>query len=191
MKRVFIIHGWDGFPEEAWLPWLKNKLQEQGLAVTVPAMPDAETPKINQWVPYLAKLIGQPDSETFLVGHSIGVQTILRYLETINVPIGGVVSVCGFYNLIPGSLETKEETEIARPWLETPIDNDQVKKKANKVTAIFSDNDPFVGLENINLFTDRLGAKIVVLKGKGHLGSSDGINEVPEIFNELLELIGR
>lgn len=26
-KRIFIIHGWDGFPEEGWFPWL-NKAME-------------------------------------------------------------------------------------------------------------------------------------------------------------------
>jgi len=28
-KRVFIIHGWDGYPEEGWFPWLKKKLKEK------------------------------------------------------------------------------------------------------------------------------------------------------------------
>ena len=22
-KRAFIIHGWDGYPDEGWFPWLK------------------------------------------------------------------------------------------------------------------------------------------------------------------------
>lgn len=24
-KRVFITHGWDGYPEEGWFPWLKKE----------------------------------------------------------------------------------------------------------------------------------------------------------------------
>jgi len=30
MKRVFIIHGWGGNPEEGWLPWLKKELEAKG-----------------------------------------------------------------------------------------------------------------------------------------------------------------
>lgn len=29
-KRVFIVHGWDGKPSGAWLPWLKKELEAKG-----------------------------------------------------------------------------------------------------------------------------------------------------------------
>ena len=38
MKRVFIIHGWGGYPEEGWLPWLKKELEKNGFKVFVPAI---------------------------------------------------------------------------------------------------------------------------------------------------------
>jgi len=189
MSRVFIIHGWGGFPQEAWFPWLKQQLETKGIAVQVLLMPDSETPRIDTWVTFLAQQIGQPDADTYLVGHSIGVQTILRYLETINTTIGGVLAVAGFYKLIPGSLEGPREEEIAKPWLDIPIDNKKVKQNVSKVTAIFSDNDPFVGLDNVDIFINNLGAEIVVLKGKGHMGASEGFKEIPEILTEVEKMI--
>ena len=30
MKRVYIIHGWEGYPEEGWFPWLKKELEDRG-----------------------------------------------------------------------------------------------------------------------------------------------------------------
>lgn len=27
MKRVIMIHGWEGYPEEGWRPWLKQKVR--------------------------------------------------------------------------------------------------------------------------------------------------------------------
>lgn len=47
MKRVFIIHGWDGYPKEWWYPWLKQELEARSFEVYVPAMPDPEGPKID------------------------------------------------------------------------------------------------------------------------------------------------
>jgi len=35
-KRVFIIHGWDGYLEEGWFPWLKRELEAAGFAAFVP-----------------------------------------------------------------------------------------------------------------------------------------------------------
>jgi hypothetical protein len=189
MKRVFIVHGWGGFPEEAWFPWLKQKLEEKGIEAFVPAMPDTEKPQISQWVSFLAEQIGQPDQDTYLVGHSIGVQTILRYLQTINQPIGGILAVAGFYTLKDTTYQDASEREIAKPWLETPIDNELVKKNAGQITAIFSDDDPYIDLENVEFFKQRLDAKTVVLSGKGHMGQSEGFKEVPEILNELLRMI--
>src|SRR3989344_3930633 len=108
MKRVFIIHGWGGFPEEGWFPWLKKELEARGFAVQVPAMPDTNEPKIETWVPHLAKLVGEPDEQTFLIGHSIGCQTVLRYLQTLKPgqAVGGALFVCGF--LLLRKLETEE-----------------------------------------------------------------------------------
>lgn len=188
-KRVFIIHGWAGYPKECWFLWLKNELEKQDVKAEVPLMPDAEAPKIDRWVPFLEKLVGTPDKETYFVGHSIGVQTILRYLEKIDTVVGGVLAVAGFYTLTDDAFEDEEDKQIVKPWLDTPINNEKVKKNANKITAIFSDNDPFVLLENKNYFKERLGAKTIVVKNKGHIGGSDNVKEYPLILKEITKLI--
>lgn len=136
-KRVFIIHGWCGFPEECWFMWLKEQLEKQGVKVEVPLMPEAEAPQIDKWVPFLEKLVGEPDQDTYLVGHSIGVQTILRYLEKVNAPVGGVLAVSGFYTLNDEAFEDEEDKEVAGVWLKTPINNEKVKENAGEIRAIF------------------------------------------------------
>ncbi len=183
MKRAIIVHGWDGFPEECWFPWLKRELEARGFVVEVPQMPEAATPKIEAWVPKLAEVVGEPDEELVLIGHSIGVQTCLRYLASIEKKIGGLVAVAGFFTLIPGSIGTSDDETVAAPWLTTPIDTDTAKANAGKVIAIFSDNDHFVPLENVEFFKDRLGAETIVLHDRGHMGGGDGIAELPEVLN--------
>jgi predicted alpha/beta hydrolase family esterase len=49
MKRAYLIHGWEGNPENNWFPWLKSKLEEQGFEVSAPAMPNTETPNRTAW----------------------------------------------------------------------------------------------------------------------------------------------
>src|SRR3989338_3050206 len=84
MKRIFIIHGWDFNPKMNWYPWLKKKLEKEGFKVIVPEMPNTSKPKINEWVSHLKKVIGKLDENTYFVGHSMGNQTIMRYLEKEN-----------------------------------------------------------------------------------------------------------
>ena len=189
-KRAVIIHGWEGHPGEAWFPWLKQELEKKGFSVEVPAMPDTDHPKIEAWVPALAKVVGTPDKETFLIGHSIGCQTILRYLETIDAQIGGAVLVAGFFTLNEEMREKSGDKEVDTPWLETPIDYEKVKKATENIVAIFSDTDPWVPLENVKMHEERVGAKTIVLKGKGHMGGSDKCFELPEALNAVVEMAG-
>lgn len=188
-KRVFIIHGWEGSPENCWFPWLKAKLESRGFSVMIPLMPSPEAPEIKSWAGHLRNEVGEPDENTYFVGHSIGCQTILRYIEQLpqGTKIGGIVCVAGFFNL--QGLETEEEKELAKPWLETKIDFEKIKTHTNKITAIFSDNDPFVGLENKELFEKYLGAKTIIEHNKGHFDDAAEIKELPVVLKELLEII--
>ncbi len=187
-KRAFIIHGWGGFPDNYWFPWLKQELEKNNFTVQIPAMPNPDNPTINEWVGSLALTVGVADENTFFVGHSIGCQTILRYLEQLpeNVKIGGLVCVAGWFRLL--HLETEEEKIIAAPWLDTPIDFEKIKKHTNKISAIFSDNDPDVDLGDKKLFENYLNAKTIVEHNKEHFTADAGIKELPSALQAVLEM---
>jgi len=190
MKRVFIIHGWDGYPEEGWFPWLKKELEEKWFKVFVPQLPDAANPRIEKWVPVLARIVGVADEQTYFVGHSIGCQTIARYLETLpeGQKIVGAVFVAGFFERV--NLEKDPDVqETGRLWLEAPLDFSKVKSHLPKSVAIFSDNDPYIPLDNQYDFRKKLGSEIIIEKSKGHFsGQSDGITELPVVLESVLKL---
>lgn len=185
-KRVFIVHGWEGSPEDCWIPWLKDELEQKGFAVYVPAMPHPETPTITDWVECLSRAVGEPDGETYFVGYSIGCQAILHYLERLNSPVGGVVCVAGYFRLSP--LVAEEEKSITKPWLESAMDYNAIRKNASKIIAIFSDDDPDVDLGNKELFEERLSARTLVEHHKGHFSDDAGVKELPSALAAVLEL---
>ena len=80
MKTVIMVHGWDGSPDACWFPWMKKELEERDFKIIVPAMPDPEHPDIDKWVNALADL-PKPDEDFIFVGHSIGCQAIMRFLQ--------------------------------------------------------------------------------------------------------------
>ena len=154
----------------------------------VPQLPDAGNPRIQNWVPAVAKVVGKPDRDTYFVGHSMGCQTIARYLESLpdKTKVGGAVFVAGFFKRLTNLEADEEVRETAKSWLETPIDLGKVKQHLKKSVAIFSDNDPFVPLDNQDDFRDKLGSKIVIEHDKGHFNTTAGIKELPVVLEELL-----
>ncbi|MDP3985280.1 MAG: alpha/beta hydrolase [bacterium] len=189
-KRVFIVHGWDDSPEAGWFPWLRKELEAKGFEVIAPQLPDAAYPRMKNWVPALAEAVGTPDDQTFFIGHSMGCQTIIRYLETVSeeVKVGGAVFVAGFLKRLSGLEDDSEVQEIAKEWLETPIDLEKVKTYLDKSIAIFSDNDRYVPLDNQDDFKEKLGSKIIIVSGMKHFAGSSGFTELPIARDSLLEI---
>lgn len=186
MKRVFIIHGWGGHPKEGWLAWLGKELERKGLQVEVPTMPDTNKPRMEAWIPQLAQVVGTPDQETYFVGHSIGCQTIMRYVASLPSAIGGMVFVAPWVRL-PNLIE--EEREIGKPWLETPIDFQKAKTNGGRIIALLSDNDGDAPVEDAGVFEKELGAQIVILHDKGHFTEGDGVTELPQAYDAVLKIV--
>jgi len=189
-KRVFIVHGWDGYPEEGWFPWLKRELEAKGFTVLVPQLPEPSQPRIHTWVPALAQTVGTADTECYFVGHSMGCQTIARYLATLpaGMQVGGAVFVAGFFKHLSGLENDPEVVATDKHWLETPIDLDNVKSHLINSVAIFSDNDPFVPLDNQADFTQRLGSTVITERGMGHFSGSDGVTKLPVALQSILDI---
>lgn len=189
-KRVFIVHGWEGHPQEAWFPWLANELTARGFQVTVPELPDATFPRIHTWVPTLAAAVGQPDDQTYFVGHSMGCQTIARYLEGLprGLVVGGAVFVAGFFRRLEGLTDDAEERATEHHWLGTDLDLAKVKIHLRKSVAIFSDDDPWVPVDNQYDFSEKLGSKIIIEQGRKHFNDSAGVTELPSARDAVLWL---
>jgi len=194
MKRVFIIHGWEGDSQNHWFPWLKKELEKNDFEVITPNMPNTDEPKIEEWVPFLSELVGEPDENTYFVGHSIGCQAILRYLEILeNKKVGGAIFVAGWFVLTEFTYLEDPEYEqssrkIAKPWIKTLIDFKKVKNSAKKFIAIFSDNDPYVDLSDKNVFVKQLVAKIIIEHNKGHFRLSESGKQLPIVLESILKI---
>lgn len=184
MKKVYLIHCWDGTSSDGWYPWLSEKLSSDNVKVIALNMPNTSCPKIEEWVQALGNAVDELDSETYFIGHSIGCQTIMRYLETQDITkIGGILFVAPWLDLLPQAIADENDYATARPWLTTPIDFEKVKRFTSNIKCIFSDNDYFVSLSQAEEFKAKLGAEVIVIKDRGHISQDDGVYELQEILN--------
>lgn len=190
MKTIYLIHGWGGNPNGDWYKWLVNELKINGITAYAPEMPDTFNPTIKKWIGKLNEVIKNPDEDTYFVGHSIGCQAIMRYLEQLpkNIKIGGVIFVAGWFNLTDDTWDEDYTKEIADEWINTPINFNKIKQHTKIFVDIASDNDPYVPLTDIKLFKERLNAEVITLKGKGHISGEDGVKEFPLLLNKILEI---
>ena len=51
-----------------------------------------------------------------------------------------------------------------------------------------SDDDPYVPIENGELFQEKLGAELVIASGMMHFSADEGITEVPVALEKLIEI---
>lgn len=182
-QRVFIIHGWEGYPEEGWFPWLKRELESRGFEVFAPQMPNPAEPQLNEWLNKIKGIVGQPDERTFFVGHSLGCYTIAKYLEGLEagLKVGGAVLVAGF----SGRLNIPE----IENFYKNPLDWEKIKNHTKKFVAIHSDDDFYVPIERGEELKEKLGAKLIIQKRMKHFSGGEGISELPIALDSLLEIV--
>jgi len=185
-KRAIIVHCWDGYPEYCWYPYVKKELEKQEFEVQVPAFSETEEPKLDKWLPVLKKEVGQPDENTYLIGHSVGCITILRYLESLasEQKIGGAILVAGFVDNL-GFEELKN-------FFLTDVPLEKIKDKAKYFIVIHSDDDPYVSLKHGDIFKEKLGAKLIIKhKAKhfsGPVDKEDSCLELPDVVKSVIDI---
>jgi hypothetical protein len=171
-RSLTLVPRWAGRPESDFYPWLTARLQEPPApfaSVRTLAMPEPERPVISAWVSTLTAALGPlPAEDTVLLGHSVGCQAVLRYLETL--PPGHAVAGA---LLVAGWWEVDKPWDSLRPWLDTPVELARVRGAARRFVVLLSDNDPFTSdhARNRRLWEERLGAEVRLVPGARHFNA--------------------
>lgn len=180
MKNAIILHGTGENEQSFWFPYLKRNLEKKEYTVSIPRLPDADTPDLATWLPAAMNETYTP--ETILIGHSSGCPLILSVLENLNVTIKQAILVAGFARPIG---EKKEPQKI----LQDRYDWGKIKLNIQEIIFINSDNDPWGCNDTEGRYMhDHLGGKLIIQKGEGHMGS-DSFNQPYKEFPLLLSLI--
>jgi len=174
--RFIIIHGSVGHPEENWFPWLKRELLKLGNEVEVPLFPTPEGQNLKEWTKVLDKY--SVDKDTVLVGHSVAVAFILKYLEKHEAKAAFLVS--GFTKL-----EGCEYDDMCLPFTEQGFNWDTIKKNCRAFHVFNSDNDPYVPLEEGAKLSENLRCELNIVKDAGHINEAAGYTEFPLLLEKI------
>jgi len=183
-SNVFIFHGTEGYPEENWFPWLKQKLEKIGCKVFVPQFPSPPIApaKINEWFDVFKKNKQYINENVILIGHSLGGVFTLRVLEKLRHPIKAAFFVGTPIGVKP-ILNYKRDSSFSG----FSFDWDSIRKNCNYFVVFQSDTDPYVGLQNGKELAKKLNVKLNFVPNAGHFNAKAGYFK----FEKLLEKVNR
>ncbi len=179
-KTVYIIHGYMAGPSDHWFEWLKEQVEGNGGKAHIIAMPNSSNPDAKVWTQTLEAGVGTLDDDTFIVAHSLGGISTLRFLSHhSDETIGGLILVSSFENKLPtipdldGFIDPKG------------FDAERIKSMAVNRVVFASDNDPYVDPALTQSLANSLDAPLYQIHGGGHFLSEDGYTTFPAVWSKL------
>ena len=183
MKKIFIIHGFEGEPNGGWRPWLMRELAKEDVYACSLSMPDPYKPIREEWIEEIKRHVDRNiDDEIYLVGHSLGVPAVLHYLSDKNSKnISGCVLVSGPVNYL--------DRDELKDFIGSEFDFKNIKEKAGRVAIVHGDDDPAVPFKHAEILKDNLNGELITVKNGKHLNGSAGFTELPELLEVLKKIM--
>lgn len=182
MKKVVILHGTDGKPEDNWFPWIKDELESHGYEVWVPLLPGNSAPNRNVYNDFLFGK-GWDFTDNLIIGHSSGAVSVLNLVMDKRCPRIKAGVLVGIW-------ESTEETPLnPEPFVNlfppNGFDYEVIAEKTGQLVFLHGDDDPFCPLEQARWMAERTHSDLIVVPEGHHLGSK--FDRLP-ILMEALDL---
>lgn len=185
MKKVIIIHGYFASPYDHWFPWLQEKIHAvYGIEVEVLRMPNSAEPKVEAWLNKLRDKVGTPTTDTFIIAHSLGCITLLRYLDALpeSFALGGMILVSPFDK----PLEIFPNLDA---FVDTKLDYAKLSRNILQKHVIFSDNDMYVPSYVSKTLGAKLDSALLEIPRGGHFLGIEGFEMFPELYEIFRQMI--
>lgn len=189
MRNVIVIHGCPSNAEKTmdpatrtydkhWMPWLKEQLVKLGVPVEMPLMPNPWEPSYDAFKTEFDKCT--LDEDSILVGHSCGTAFLTRWLGDTKQRVAKLILVAPWY------FNDKKDDLSREAFYEHPIDA-SIRDRVGEIVVFTADDEEESGKRSAVTFHERLGARVIELKGRGHYTMGDmGTTEFPELLEEIL-----
>ena len=149
MKKILLIHGFEGSSEGNFLPWLEEELTKAGFQVINETLPNPDRPNFEESMEFLREKVKDFSHEDSIVGHSLGGYWALKLAE--EKEFGGLYLVAPAIGNLPYDWYRQESSDSDIDSLEGVVGRgfrgDAVK--AGHKVAFFSLDDPHVPFSDI------------------------------------------
>ena len=186
MKRAVILHGTDGSPTQfAWQGWLKKQLVDSGYEVFFPLLPDNHVPDPLRYDRFLQES-GWDFSDNVVIGHSSGTTALLHLLQQDWFPhIRAAVLVGTFLEeKYAKTASWYDPGQFDKLFVED-FQPERIRSGADKCYFVHGDDDPYCDYDLARQLCEQVDGTFITIPGGGHLASSSGIAELPQLVDAL------
>jgi hypothetical protein len=190
MKKptIYLIPRWAGHPHSDWYDWLLLEVKNKyNIDIQCLNIPDWNQPEVEKSLGYLLERIPEINSDTYFIGHSVGCQAILRFLDYKlkqypNLKIGGFLFIAAWFKI-------DQPWVTLKPWLKTnDLNVDLISQNTIYKKVIISDNDPFTSdfMNNNILWKTKFNAEVTIYKNQQHFNKLMDTNILHEVEKLIL-----
>lgn len=183
MRQIFVLHGYSASIDDHWFLDLKHQIEDEHTTVTLIPFPDSENPDVDAWQKVLDQQIPKVDENTYFVAHSLGVITLLHFLQRHDYQnIGGMILVSGFSGLI-------SDSSVLNSYItKSKVDTNYFKGIKKKLVYL-SDNDDLVPPKLTIELAKEIDAPYITVPNGGHFLGREGYTKFPQVVNSLKEML--
>ncbi|MFA5358733.1 MAG: alpha/beta fold hydrolase [Patescibacteria group bacterium] len=191
---ILVIHGLCGNSNENWFPWLKDNAQKIGYEVLVPDLPNADEPKMEEWLSVLAGLKEKLVGEIIVIGHSLGAAVACKFVEENNLKINKLILVAPTgssqgednWQALKSAGVTDSGIQAIKDFNGVKIDWKNLQSLIESPFICMSDNDPYIPLEVQNDYKG-INPAIRIFSNCGHFNQKAGFIKFPELMAEIMD----
>jgi len=190
--KCIIIHGCPSDKEKTmdsetrtydkhWIPWTKRQLEEKGIEVETPLMPEPWYPNYENFKKEFEK--HEVDEDSVLIGHSCGCTFLVRWLGESKKRINKLILVAPWR---VSDDPMNKDYKFRKTFYDYHIDR-TIKDRVNKIVIFTANDEEEDGKRGLEMYHEILGGKVIELKGHGHYCLSNmGTEEFPELIEEIV-----
>lgn len=171
-KNILILHGWNASPDLHFFPKAKEKFEQMGYRVEIPALSGGYFPKLDRWLEVIKNL--KPDENWVLIGHSLGGVALLKYLETAARPVRQTI-------LLAVPFEAMDFEGIEN-FFAGGFDWEKIRANCPRFNLLYETDDPVVEKEHGQKYAQNLKGELTIVPGGMHLHNID-----LEMLSKLIE----
>ncbi|WP_373883539.1 RBBP9/YdeN family alpha/beta hydrolase [Acinetobacter pittii] len=183
MRQIIVLHGYSASIDDHWFLDLKHQIEDEHTTVTLIPFPDSENPDVDAWQKVLDQQIPKVDENTYFVAHSLGVITLLHFLQRHDYQnIGGMILVSGFSCLI-------SDSSVLNSYItKSKVDTDYFKNIKKKLVYL-SDNDDLVPPKLTIELAKEIDAPYITVPNGGHFLGREGYTKFPQLVDSLKQIL--
>lgn len=189
--RIFIFHGTLATSQSHWVPWMKEKLEQQGLEVVTPDFPSPEGQTLSNWLNVMQEYLPLQETDILIgnsMGSGFGLQLLLDRIAKNNEKVDALFLCSSFAKRI-GLL--KEIDDLNSTFVDEPIDVTKALGSFNYAHCYHGSDDPYVPLEMALDVADGLQCDLTVIYKGGHLNTDAGYTKFELLLESILSYINK